>query len=244
MNSKIRIVAFWVMTALLLAFAPLRAQESELGAVSSTFRATDHAEAAGLGAVTGAVTFDSDNATLFINLIPNGAELPEGAVLEGWLVDAGRFTGPSQTNASVADQGYGPPFGNLAFDVLVSAAPYALSTGVLQEDTAGNWSLNFHVPNYNFSPYDGVVITAESDGNTGDWDPRPGAPFFSAGMTEMNANLEAVELEVFFMIGPATVDDPMMEAVTVALAPTPLAANAGLEAATGSATLYSDGSSS
>ena len=165
-------------------------------------------------------------------------------MLEGWLVDAGRFTGPSQTNASVADQGYGPPFGNLAFDVLVSAAPYALSTGLLQEDTEGNWSLDFHVPNYNFSPYDVVVITAESDGNSGDgWDPRPGAPFFTAGMSEMNAELTAVEMEVFGMVGPAMMAD-MREPIEVTLGTTPLAANAGLEAMTGSATLYSDGSSS
>ena len=109
MNSKINIAAFLVTAALLLTFAPLGAQETELGTVSSAFRATGYAEAAGLGGVTGDVTFDSAYGSLFINLIPNGAELPEGAVLEGWLVDAGRFTGPSQTNASVADQGYGPP---------------------------------------------------------------------------------------------------------------------------------------
>ena len=242
MNSKINIAAFLVTAALLLTFAPLGAQETELGTVSSAFRATEYAEAAGLGGVTGDVTFDSAYGSLFINLIPNGAELPEGAVLEGWLVDAGRFTGPSQTNASVADQGYGPPFGNLAMDVLVSAAPYALSTGVLQLDTEGNWSLDFHVPNYNFSPYDSVVITAESDGNTGDWDPRPGAPFFSAGMNPMNANLQPVEMEIFGMVGPAGIDSDVTvtdELVGLATAEaTPLAANANLAMAVAGATLY------
>ena len=242
MNSKIKIAAFLVTAALLLTFAPLGAQETELGVVSSAFHATDYAEAAGLGGVTGDVTFDSANAYIFINLHPNGAELPEGTVLEGWLVDAGRFTGPSQSNASVADQGYGPPFGNLAFDVLVSAAPYALSTGVLQLDTEGNWSLDFHVPNYNFSPYDGVVITAESDGNTGDWDPRPGAPFFSAGMNPMYADLQPVEMEVFAMVGPAGIDSDVTvtdELVGIATAePTPLAANANLAMAVAGATLY------
>ena len=228
---------------LVSAIGSAAAHDTELGVVSSEFLATDFAEAIGLGGVTGAVTFDSSYGSLFINLIPNGAALPEGTVLEGWLVDAGRFTGPSQTNASVADQGYGPPFGNLAMDVLVSAAPYALSTGVLQVDEAGNWSLDFHVPNYNFSPYDGVVITAESDGNAGDdWDPRPGAPVFSAGMKVMNANLQPVEMEVFGMIGPAMMAEPRAP-IEVTLGATPLAANASLEAATGSATLYSDGSS-
>ena len=98
------------------------AQDMETGTVSSAFSATGFAEAAGLGGVTGDATFDSANASIFINLIPNGAELPEGTVLEGWVVDVGRFAG-SGYNASVADQSYGPPFGNLAFDVLVSAAP-------------------------------------------------------------------------------------------------------------------------
>ncbi len=218
------------------------AQDMDMGVVSSEFHATEYAGQAGLGGVTGDATFDSAYGSIFINLIPNGAELPEGVVLEGWLVDAGRFTGPSQTNASVADQGYGPPFGNLAFDVLVSAAPYALSTGVLLEDEAGNWSLDFHVPNYNFSPYDGVVITAESDGNTGDWDPRPGAPFFSAGMNPMNADLQPVEMEVFGMVGPAGIDSDVTvtdELVGIATAEaTPLAANANLSMAVAGATLY------
>ena len=227
---------------LLTVFGSAGAQDMDMGVVSSEFRATEYAEMAGLGDVTGHATFDSAKGSIFINLIPNGAELPEGVVLEGWLVDVGRFAG-SGYNASVADQGYGPPFGNLAFDVLVSAAPYALSTGVLLEDEAGNWSLDFHVPNYNFSPYDAVVITAESDGNTGEWDPRPGAPFFSAGMNPMYTDLQPVEMEVFGMIGPAMVAEAK-EPIEVALGTTPLAVNAGLEAATGSATLYSDGSSS
>lgn len=234
-----------LLCALLLgAIGSASAQDMDTGVVSSEFRATQFAEEAGLGDVTGDATFDSGNASIFINLIPIGAELPEGTVLEGWVVDVGRFA-LSGYNASVADQAYGPPFGNLAMDVLVSAAPYALSTGLLQEDTEGNWSLDFHVPNYNFSPYDVVVITAESDGNAGDgWDPRPGAPFFTAGMTEMGAELVAVEMEVFGMVGPAMMDDMMMESVTVELGATPLAANANLEAMTGSATLNSDGSSS
>jgi len=207
----------------------------------SAFTATPFAEQAGLGDVKGFAFFDSDSARLFITLSPDGASLPEGTVLEGWVVDVGRFAG-SGYNASVADQTYGPPFGDLAMDVLVSAAPYALSTGVLQLDTEGNWSLDFHIPNYNFSPYDVVVITAESDGNAGDWDPRPGAPFFSAGMREDNAELSEAFGEVFAMVGPAETAETR-DPIEVILGPTPLAANANLEAASGVATLYSDGSS-
>ena len=217
-------------------------EETESGATHiSAFTATPFAEQAGLGDVTGFAFFDSDSARLFINLSPNGASLPEGTVLEGWVVDVGRFAG-SGHNASVADQTYGPPFGDLAMDVLVSAAPYALGTGVIQLDTEGNWSLDFHIPNYNFSPYDVVVVTAESDGNSGDWDPRPGAPFFSAGMREDNAELAVVPMEVFGMVGPAdaAMADPDHEHFEVHLAPTALAANAGLELASGEAIFHGD----
>ncbi|MCE2488897.1 MAG: hypothetical protein J4G17_02860 [Anaerolineae bacterium] len=236
-------VTILLASALLIALVGgVAAQEAGTGTLVSAFSATPFAEQAGLGDVTGTATFNSASGSLFINLIHNGAKLPEGTVLEGWLVDPGRFAGPG-SNASVADQGNGPPFGNLAMDVLVSAAPYALSTGVIQLDSAGNWSLDFHIPNYNFSPYDGVVITAESDGNAGDsWDPRPGAPFFTAGMTRDNAELSEAFGEVFAMVGPATTADAR-EPIEVTLGPTPLAANANLEAASGSATLYSDGSS-
>ena len=214
--------------------------ESE-GVLISAFGATPYAERAGLGDVRGFAFFDRANANLFINLVPGDASLPEGTVLEGWLVDVGRFAGFGY-NASVADQSYGPPFGNLAMDVLVSAAPYALSTGVIQLDTEGNWSLDFHIPNYNFSPYDAVVVTAEADGNTGEWDPRPGAPFFTAGMREDNADLAMAPMEVFGMVGPAggemvSADHEHFE---VELNPTPLAANAGLELATGSAIFHGD----
>ena len=214
--------------------------ESE-GVLISAFSATPYAEQAGLGDVRGFAFFDRATANLFINLVPNGASLPPGTVLEGWVVDVGRFSLYGY-NASVADQGYGPPFGNLALDVLVSAAPYALSAGVIQLDTEGNWSLDFHVPNYNFSPYDVVIVTAESDGNAGEWDPRPGAPFFTAGMREDNAELALAPMEVFGMVGPADAGAASAEHghFEVELGPTPLAANAGLELATGAAIFHED----
>ncbi len=220
------------------------AQEMDTGTWSSTFSPTLVAEEVGLGGVTGAVTFDSSYGSLFINLIPNGAELPEGTVLEGWLV--AEACSLSKFSYCVADELYGPGFGDPGLNVLASAAPYALSTGVLLEDEAGNWSLDYHIPNYNFSPYDGVVITAESDGNSGDWDPRPGTPVFSAGMNPEYADLEKVEFEVFGMIGPAKMvvegasfGIQFAELVGIANTDvTPLAANAGLEMAVAGATLY------
>lgn len=214
--------------------------ESE-GVLISAFSATLFAEEAGLGEVKGFAYFDRASANLFINLIPDGASLPPGAVLEGWLVDAGRFA-LSDYNAGVADQTYGPPFGDLALDVLVSAAPYALSAGLVQLDTEGNWSLDFHISNYNFTPFDAVVVTAESDGNTGDWDPRPGAPFFSADIRADNAALVSAPMEVFGMVGPANegMASADHEHYEVELLPTALAAEAGLALAGGSAIFHSD----
>ena len=241
-----RIVAILLIASLLaVAGAALAHGDEEETGIGDThisaFTATPYAEEAGLGEVKGFAFFDLAGARLFINLVPDGASLPEGTVLEGWVVDYGRFAG-SGHNASVADQTYGPPFGDPALDVLLSAAPYALSAGLLQLDTEGNWSLDFHIPNYNFSPYDFVLVTAESDGNAGDRDPRPGTPFFGAGMREDNAELAVAPMEVFGMVGPA--DGGMVEMdhghFEVELAPTALAADAGLELAGGVAVFHAD----
>jgi hypothetical protein len=54
----------------------------------------------------------------------------------------------------------------------------------------GMLTLTFHVPAYNFSPYDAVVITLESDGNTIEgFDPRPGTPVL-AGEIMMGEMME------------------------------------------------------
>ena len=237
---KLRIVSMTIGLVFLLAMTAANAQD-EANAIEVTLNATGFAESAGLGDVTGeAFVYVEDGVILkdgviLIQLHPNGATIPEGTVLEGWLVDLGIFNEPSASNVSVADQTYGPPFGNLALDVLVSSAPYALSTGLVSEDESGNWSLEFRIPNYNFSPYDAVVITAESDGNQGEWDPRPGTPFFAGGIAE---GTEALAIERLGMVGPIAVPEAR-EPIQVELGPTPLAAGAGLGQSSGSATLYS-----
>jgi hypothetical protein len=150
---------------------------------------TPLAENAGLEGVTGWAHVNSPEGTLHIVLEPNGAMLPEGTVLEGWLVDAGLNGGPGMTNVTDDDEAYGTPFGNAEFDAAVESAPYALSTGVLSDDM-GMLTLTFHVPAYNFSPYDAVVITLESDGNTIEgFDPRPGTPVL-AGEIMMGEMME------------------------------------------------------
>jgi len=144
-----------------------------------TLGTTPLAENAGLQDVTGWAHVVSDDGHIHISLTPNGAELPEGTVLEGWVVDAGLNGGPGETHVSDADEVYGTPFGDAAFDEAVDAAPYALSTGVLTVTEEGTWDVIFDIPDYNFSGYNAVVITAESDGNSMmGFDPRPGTPVF------------------------------------------------------------------
>ena len=231
---KLRIVSFTVLLFFLMAWTVASAQD-EANTLEVTLNATGYAENAGLGGVTGVAFVYVEDGVVLIQMQPNGATLPEGTVLEGWVVDLGLFNGPSASNVSVADQTYGPPFGDLALDVLVSSSPYALSTGLITEDETGNWSLEFHIPNYNFSPYDAVVIIAESDGNQGEWDPRQGAPFFAGGIAE---GTQAMAIERLGMVGPATVQEAR-EPIQVTLGPTPLAEGAGLGTSSGSATLYS-----
>ncbi|MCB9436011.1 MAG: hypothetical protein H6673_03345 [Anaerolineales bacterium] len=188
--------------------------------------------AVGLGGVSGSAHVISDDGYIHITLNPNGATLPANTVLEGWLVDGGIQGGPGVTNASNADEGFGVSMGSDTFKGLLEAAPYALSTGVLAPTTSGTWELVFHAPNTNFSPYDAVVITAESDGNvaTG-YDPRPGTPVFAgeiANGTPADSTMLMDEADVMDMGG----------GVQLSLAN--VSTDSVLAGLTGSATLYSD----
>ena len=111
-------------------------------------------------------------------------------------------TGMSGSNASAADQMYGTPFGNESFNELVSSAPYALSTGVLAAAEDGTWTLSFQVPGYNFSPYDAVVVTLESDADSMDgFDPRPGTPVFTGSIASAMAASEVMDVMGMDMTG-------------------------------------------
>ena len=122
-----------------------------------------------------------------VSVALNGAEVPAGSVLEAYLVDAGLDGGMGTSNASDADEAFGVAFGNADFKAAVEAAPYALSLGVLTAAEDGSLSLTFHIPAYNFSPYDTVMVTIESDGDDGmmGFDPRPGAPVLDGDINGM-----------------------------------------------------------
>lgn len=176
-----------------------------------------------------------NDGVVLIHMQPNGAVVPEGTVLEGWLVDMGKVDDPYASEASYRDQIHGPSFGDPIMDILISAAPYARSVGLLTEDETGNWSLEFHIPNSPYlTPYDLVWITAESDGNSGDWDPRPGTPIFYG---VIDASPWGPAIERLGMVGPIAIPE-LREPIAVSLERTSFAAVAGLGAISGQATLY------
>jgi hypothetical protein len=133
---------------------------------------------AGLEDTTATAHLQIDKGTVVITVHMNGAVLPAGTVLEGWVVDPGLDGGPGGagvSSVSDVDEVYGVPFGDANIDMLVDDAAYALSTGVLKPLGNGNYQGRFSIDN-NLSPYNAVVVTLESDGNGENYDPRPGTP--------------------------------------------------------------------
>lgn len=139
---------------------------------------TPLAKNAGLAGATGFADVDVDKGTVKTTVqLAAGTHLPMGSVLEGWVVDAGRKGGPGMSHASEKDQKYGAAFGNAEFATLSRDLPYALSIGILKSrgGSMRTYVGNFKIDN-TLAPYNAVVITVESDGNKGAYDPRPATP--------------------------------------------------------------------
>lgn len=139
---------------------------------------TPLAKNAGLEGASGFADVDVEKGSVKITVtLAAGTRLPAGSVLEGWLVDAGRKGGPGMSHASDADQKYGVAFGNPDFAALSRDIPYALSTGLLRLRPGSTRTFvgSFKIDN-TLAPYNAVVVTLESDGNRGTYDPRPGTP--------------------------------------------------------------------
>ncbi len=114
-------------------------------------------------------------------------DLDRGDVLEAWLVDHGTATDADFTSSNDDDNDGAFEDASSASDFSISgvtvpdvpviditeASPYALSLGTLKKDGSGNYTLSFKTRN-TFKPYDYLMITQESKGNQGDYDPRPG----------------------------------------------------------------------
>lgn len=143
-----------------------------------TLAPTPLAQNAGLQAATGYADVDVSAGSVKISvMLAAGTRLPADSVLEGWLVDAGRKGGPGTSHASNLDQKYGVAFGNEEFAGLSRDIPYALSTGLLRAQSRNSqvYTGSFKIDN-NLEPYNAVVVTIESDGNRGGYDPRPATP--------------------------------------------------------------------
>lgn len=139
---------------------------------------TPLAKNGGLAGASGFADVDVEKGSVKITVtLAAGTKLPMGSVLEGWLVDAGRKGGPGMSHASDADQKYGVAFGNPDFAALSRDIPYALSTGLLRlrAGSTRTYVGSFKIDN-TLAPYNAVVVTLESDGNRGTYDPRPGTP--------------------------------------------------------------------
>lgn len=169
------------MPALLVALALLLSAPASQAAMMMrrvTLAPTPLAKNAGLENATGFADIDVEKGSVkFTVTLAAGSRLPAGSVLEGWVVDAGRKGGPGMSHASDADQKYGVAFGNPDFAALSRDIPYALSTGLLRlrPGSARTYVGSFKIDN-TLAPYNAVVVTIESDGNRGAYDPRPGTP--------------------------------------------------------------------
>ena len=124
-------------------------------------------------------------------------ELDRGDQLEAWLVDAGVAGGLGVNSVDTNDAAYvnSPSFSgrktdagftvndengnpvtlaNVPFINIVEAMPYALSLGTLKKNKQGAYVLSYDTRN-NLSAFDEIMITIETGGNLGDYDPRPGS---------------------------------------------------------------------
>lgn len=195
---------------------------AQTNGLSLSLTPTPNAAGLGLAGVTGTAEVVIESAWLRIRLQPNGAALPAGTVLEGWLVDF--------NSGSDADEFFAPAFLHAEADTMLETVPYALSVGVLSQTT---WELIYQLPGgYNFSPYDMVLITAESDGST-NFDPRPGTPVFSADL----ATGQPIAVEVITMETLPSSGTPIPLALVVL---PEIQTTAGFPSVTASATIYAD----
>lgn len=172
------IIAFIAVLAVIPAAAQDKMMTQKvLGKDAFPLMATPLAEKAGLEKAVGFAKVDSKNGIVnFAVTLPEGTSLPAGSVLEGWLVSAGTKGGPGPSSSSDADHKFGPSFGMPEFSMTVREIPYALSTGVLlRKGSTNTYVGRFRIQN-SLMPYSAAVVTIETDGNMGNYDPRPGTP--------------------------------------------------------------------
>ncbi len=190
----------------------------------------------GFAGMTGTAIVEKAEGWIIINAkLPEGYKTPPKTVFEGWITDMGGLFDPLKANnAQPSDQKFGPRFANRTIASLIDSIPYSLTTGALVDDGKGNLSVAMKWPNYNFGPFDMVVITLESDGNEAPWDPRPGGPVLMGLIAE---GKPTNDVDIDKVMGPM----PSLSAGQgVALKATKLGEAAGLRGASGKAIILTE----
>lgn len=183
----ITLLALMVLVAWLAFQAGGNAAEGRLGNLAApkvigsganvTLTTISLAQNAGLSRASGAAIVDRDGDRIELDVVlPDRVTLPEASVMQGWLVDAGRLGGLGRASVSDADQKYGTPFANVDFTERVNDAPYAVPLGQLEWDGVRESLHLFYEGSLPLAPFDAIMVTLESDGNSNDYDPRPGTP--------------------------------------------------------------------
>lgn len=132
------------------------------------------------GATVSALT-NLNNGYVKVTIHPDSEFIfPQGATIEGFLVDAGTVGDFGTSSETVLDEFYGVTLSNGDADGHYDQIPYALSIGrVKQDPKTKDYTIELNVQN-TLIPYDRVVLTLESDADRLDYDPRPSAIIYSA----------------------------------------------------------------
>lgn len=139
---------------------------------------TAQAEQVGFKGMSGIAIVDNSSGQVQITVtLPDGVNLPEGGILEGWLVDWGVGDRLGKSSASDQDEKFGISFADLPLKQNLDNAPYALTLGELKADK-GKWVLRSDLDT-ELTPYDAILVTLESDGHRENYDPRPATPIMT-----------------------------------------------------------------
>lgn len=160
---------YWLLTAtMIFTVTSVSAKKVDIigSQVSGKATITSRSKVGATSTIT--ITIDRIDAELDSNL-------GRGDEVEAWLVDEGTSTdnnrSSSNTDDNVGSFDDDEADGELVIDTL-ETVPYALSLGTLQKNKS-NYTVTFRTRN-SFAPYDYIMLTQESRGNRGDYDPRPG----------------------------------------------------------------------
>ena len=178
------------LSALVLGIVALVAPAPNTSAAQSdlrfiTLNPTAEADAAGLQSVVGSAYINVSTGYLWVS-VPM-ANVPEGAVVEAWLVDHGTQTDANLSNANTADEVYGVMFGNDVLADALNTSPFAQSAGILAPNSAGVFEVVYQHANSNFSPYDEVFVTLESNSESPNFDPRPATVVYRGSIADAPA---------------------------------------------------------